>query len=148
MSIHQNNRQRLIRFLNKENNPNAPCYPLYDAIYIGLTAPRDILYAKINDRVDLMFKEGLLEEAKHLYSLNLDCKALNTAIAYKELFLYFKGEITLEEAQELIKKRSRHYAKRQYTWFNHQMPIKWFDVNFNDFTKTIKEVQEYINNKT
>ena len=95
-----------------------------------------------------MFKEGLLEEAKHLYSLNLDCKALNTAIAYKELFLYFKGEITLEEAQELIKKRSRHYAKRQYTWFNHQMPIKWFDVNFNDFTKTIKEVQEYINNKT
>ncbi len=144
LDIHPHNRQRLLRFLNKENTTNEPCIPLYNAIYIGLTLPREVLYERINSRVDTMFQEGLLEEAKYLYSLDLNCKALNTAIGYKELFLYFKGEITLEEAKDLIKKRSRNYAKRQYTWFNHQLPTKWFNVNLANFNQTIEEVQEYI----
>ncbi len=144
MNIHPNNRVRLIRFLNKKDINIAPCKPLYNAIYIGLTAPRDELYNRINKRVDIMFQEGLLEEAKNLYSKNIKSKALNTAIGYKELFQYFNSQITLEEAQELIKKRSRNYAKRQYSWFNNQMEVKWFNVDFNNFNKTINEVQDYL----
>ncbi len=65
-------------------------------------------------------------------------------IGYKELYKYFDGEITMEEAIELIKKNSRHYAKRQYTFFNHQMPVKWFEVDFDCFQKTVDEVKEYL----
>ena len=68
-------------------------------------------------------------------------KAINS---YKELYDYFDGKISLEEAKDLIKKRSRHYAKRQYTWFNNQMDVKWFNVNFENFDNTIKEVENYL----
>lgn len=142
--IHAHNRQRLIRFLNKENNDLEECYPLYDVKFIGLTTNRDTLYEIINNRVDEMFKKGLEEEVKNLYNLNPTSKALNCAIGYKELIKYFNHEITLEEAKELIKLNSRHYAKRQYTWFNHQIPVKWFNVDFEDFNNTIKEVEDYI----
>lgn len=144
MDIHVNNRKRLIRFLNKEEINIPPSKPLYDAIYIGLTCNRDVLYERINKRVDEMFKQGLLEEVKSFYDASIDSKALKTAIGYKELYSYFDGDITLEEAKELIKKRSRNYAKRQYTWFNNQMDIKWFDVDFKDFNKTVEEVIKYI----
>lgn len=144
-SIHPNNRKRLVRFLNKEGKENiTPSKPLYEAIYIGLTTDRENLYNIINKRVDIMFQNGLLEEARELFSKYPHSAILNNAIGYKELKKYFSNEISLEEAKELIKKNSRHYAKRQYTWFNNQMEIKWFDVNFNDFSKTSKEVVEYI----
>ena len=65
-------------------------------------------------------------------------------IGYKELYKYFDKEISLEEATSLIKKNSRHYAKRQYTWFNNQMDIKWFETNYQDFNKTVEEVTNYI----
>lgn len=144
MDIHVNNRKRLVRFLNKEEINIPPSKPLYDAIYIGLTCNRDVLYERINKRVDEMFEQGLLEEVKSFYDAGIDSKALKTAIGYKELYSYFDGDITLEEAKELIKKRSRNYAKRQYTWFNNQMNIKWFDVDFKDFNKTVEEVIKYI----
>ena len=76
--------------------------------------------------------------------MNIDCKSLNTGIGYKELFKYFRGELSLEEALDLIKKNSRHYAKRQYTWFNNQMDIKWFNVDYDNFDSTINEVIKYI----
>lgn len=144
MDIHVNNRKRLVRFLNKEEINIPPSKPLYNAIYIGLTCNRDVLYERINKRVDEMFEQGLLEEVKSFYDAGIDSKALKTAIGYKELYSYFDGDITLEEAKELIKKRSRNYAKRQYTWFNNQMDIKWFDVDFKDFNKTVEEVIKYI----
>ena len=144
MDIHVNNRKRLVRFLNKEEINISPSKPLYNVIYIGLTCNRDVLYERINKRVDEMFEQGLLEEVKSFYDAGIDSKALKTAIGYKELYSYFDGDITLEEAKELIKKRSRNYAKRQYTWFNNQMDIKWFDVNFKDFNKTVEEVIKYI----
>ena len=144
MDIHVNNRKRLVRFLNKEEINISPSKPLYNVIYIGLTCNRDVLYERINKRVDEMFEQGLLEEVKSFYDAGIDSKALKTAIGYKELYSYFDGDITLEEAKELIKKRSRNYAKRQYTWFNNQMNIKWFDVNFKDFNKTVEEVIKYI----
>lgn len=144
MDIHVNNRKRLVRFLNKEEINIPPSKPLYNVIYIGLTCNRDVLYERINKRVDEMFEQGLLEEVKSFYDAGIDSKALKTAIGYKELYSYFDGDITLEEAKELIKKRSRNYAKRQYTWFNNQMDIKWFDVDFKDFNKTVEELIKYI----
>ena len=142
--IHINNRKRLIRALNKENTSNNGNELLYNAIFIGLTTNRDILYDRINNRVDQMFNEGLMDEVKSLYDKNIKSKAINTTIGYKELYEYFDGNISLNEAKDLIKKRSRHYAKRQFTWFNNKMDIKWFNVNFNDFSKTIEEIIEYI----
>lgn len=145
--IHPNNRKRLVRFLNKKEINTEKSTPLYKAIYIGLTCNREDLYDRINKRVDKMFEEGLLKEVRRFYDKNIESKALSTAIGYKELYAYFKGEIDLEEAKELIKKNSRHYAKRQYTWFNNQMDIKWFNVDFNDFNKTIEEVEKYIDER-
>ena len=147
-NIHKNNRQRLIRFLNKKNTDVVEAKELYDVIFIGLTTDRENLYKRIDDRVDEMIKDGLIDEVKSLYHHKNNSKALNTAIGYKELFKYLDGEITLEEAIDLIKKNSRHYAKRQYTWFNNQMDIKWFNTNYDDFNKTINEVEEYIKTQT
>ena len=142
--IHKNNRKRMIRFLNKKESVKDKDTLLYDAKFIGLTTDRETLYNRINDRVDLMIKEGLIEEVKNLYDRNIRSKAIMTGIGYKELYEYFDGKISLEEAIELIKQRSRKYAKRQYTWFNNQMNINWFNVNFKDFNKTIEEVINYI----
>lgn len=146
--IHINNRQRLESFLNNHssNDKVISNEMLYDAKIIGLTRPRDELYDAINIRVDKMVNNGLIKEARYFYDNKVNSKAIKTAIAYKELYLYFNGEITLDEATNLIKQRSRNYAKRQYTWFNNQMNVKWFDVNVNDFTETIKEVINYIEN--
>lgn len=144
MDIHMNNRKRLIRFLKKEKIENEECFPLYNAFFIGLTTDRETLYNKINARTDEQFASGLVEEVKKFYDQKINSKAINTAIGYKELYKYFNGEITLDEARELIKKNCRQYAKRQYTWFNNQMDVTWFDVDFNNFQNTINEVISYI----
>ena len=146
MDIHINNRKRLVRFLNKENESNNNGDKLlYDnVIFIGLTTYRENLYKRIDDRVDEMINLGLLDEVKYFYDNHINSKATNTAIGYKELYQYFDGNISLDEAIDLIKKNSRHYAKRQYTWFNNQMDIKWFNTNYSDFNKTIEEVVNYI----
>lgn len=143
------NRRRLIRVLTKlENNTynnNENAHILYpDVYFIGLTTNRELLYSKINERVDEMFTAGLMSEVKKFYDQGINSKALKTGIGYKELYGYFSGKITLEECKELIKQRSRKYAKRQYTFFNHQLPIKWFNVNYNNFNETINEVLKYI----
>ena len=121
---------------------------IYDALIIGLTRPRKELYDVINKRVDKMFEDGLEKEARYFYDKKIHSKAINTAIAYKELYLYFDGKISLEEAKELIKKRSRNYAKRQYTWFNNQLNVDWFMIDASNFEKTIKQVIDYVNDRT
>ncbi len=147
--IHVNNRQRLESFLNNhENNDKIvsdKC--IYDAKIIGLTTNRDSLYEAINDRVDKMVSDGLIDEARYFYDNNINSKAIKTAIGYKELYLYFDNKISLDDAIELIKKKSRNYAKRQYTWFNNQMNVKWFNIDKNDFDNTIKSVVSYIEGK-
>ena len=140
--IHVNNRQRLESFLNNhENNDKIvsdKC--IYDAKIIGLTTNRDSLYEAINDRVDKMVSDGLIDEARYFYDNNINSKAIKTAIGYKELYLYFDNKISLDDAIELIKKKSRNYAKRQYTWFNNQFDVHWYDVNLEDFDSTIQSV--------
>lgn len=146
--IHINNRQRLESYLNNHNYPQnkkeVESKMIYNAKIIGLTRPREELYDTINKRVDYMIKNGLEEEARYFYDNNIHSKAIKTAIAYKELYMYFDKKISRNDAIELIKQRSRHYAKRQYTWFNNQMNVKWFNIDINNFDNTIKEVEDYI----
>jgi len=143
--IHKNNRVRLVRFLNKKVTEKVEPKLLYDNVHIiGLTTSRDHLYEIINARVDKMLEAGLLNEAKKLFEKYPNSRVLNSAIGYKELVEYFKGNLTYEKAIDLIKQNSRHYAKRQYTWFNNKVDVKWFDVNYEDFNQTIKEVTIYL----
>ena len=145
-NIDQFNRRRLENYL-KTGNVNAEKPKLlYDALFIGLTTDRNFLYNKIDTRVDEMLKNGLLNEVKKLYTINPNSRILNSAIGYKEVIKYLNNEISLDECINLIKKNSRHYAKRQYTWFNNKMNIKWFNTNYNNFNLTTDEVVNYIEN--
>ncbi len=148
--LHPNNRQRVLRAIaiyestgikKSETLAKQNHELVYDAKFIGLTLEREALYERINQRVDLMMEQGLLQEIDGLmkknYSKNLQSMK---AIGYKEWFDYYQGTQTLEETLELIKKNSRNYAKRQYTWFNNQIPVKWFNVNLENFDQTIKTV--------
>ncbi|WP_047448999.1 tRNA (adenosine(37)-N6)-dimethylallyltransferase MiaA [Alistipes sp. ZOR0009] len=128
-----NNPQRVIRALEVCIISGIPYSSLrknfektrnFKIIKVGLQRDREELYARINLRVDLMMEQGLLDEAKKLYP-NRHLNALQT-VGYRELFDYFDGKITLEEAVELIKRNSRRYAKRQITWFNRYDDIAWF----------------------
>ncbi|CZQ87400.1 trna dimethylallyltransferase [Trichococcus palustris] len=136
--IHPNNSRRVIRALevihfgdklfSEQEDREAEAH--YDALLIGLNTDRSILYERINRRVDSMLENGLLEEARALYDLDLPEKAQSTrGIGYKEWFDFFKGKVSLEEATENLKQNSRRYAKRQLTWFRNRMKkIHWFDL--------------------
>lgn len=143
--IHLNNRRRMIARLNSTGNSKKKDEILYENVYIiGLTTDRHTLYDKIDRRVEAMMEEGLLEEVERLYEKYGLTKAMKTGIGYKELIAYFKGLLTLKEAVELIKQKSRKYAKRQYTWFEHQMDVRWFQTNYENFDETIDEISRYI----
>jgi len=141
--IHVNNRKRLIRELNKIKNNNQIKSDIHKKLYnfllIGLTCDREKLYKIVDKRVDLMIEDGLIEEVKALYEKGINSKAMQTGIGYKELYSYFKGDISLEEAVKLIKKNTRHFIKRQYTFFKHQMDVTWLNVDFSNFEHTINE---------
>lgn len=145
-TIHQNNRVRLIRFLNKKNTEKTEPKPLYKHTIIGLTTDRKTLYNKINKRVDIMVENGLLKEVESFYKKGIRTKPLMGGIGYKELYDYFENKSTLVEALDKIKQNSRRYAKRQYTFFNNQLNVNWFEVDFNNFDNTIKKVIEFIEN--
>lgn len=149
-NIHINNRKRLERFLDYYNSTgeiienNKTDKLLYDVIFIGLTTDRETLYERINKRVEVMTRNGLLDEARNVYNSNVRTKAIMTPIGYKELFPYFENKRDLEDCLNEIKQNSRRYAKRQYTWFNNQMNVNWFNVDFKDFNKTIEEIENFI----
>ena len=151
-NIDKNNRRRVINAINHykntgksitENKTNTLLYP---TIFIGLTTDRNNLYNIINKRVDKMVESGLIEEVKSFFDKKIYTKPLTGGIGYKELFGYFEAKYSLTEALDLIKRNSRRYAKRQYTFFNHQLPITWFNTDYNNFNNTIKEVSNYIDN--
>ena len=150
IDIHVNNRKRLVRYLNKyENNEQTTQKKdelLYDISLIGLTTKREILYDRINKRTIEMLEEGLLEEVDKYKDDLKTKKALQTGIGYKEFIPYYENKKTKEEVLEDIRKNSRHYAKRQYTFFNNQFKdLKWFDTDFENFENTYEEVLNYLN---
>lgn len=112
----------------------------FETIYIGLEADRKIVYERINQRVDNMINEGLLEEAKSLFP-HKNLNALQT-VGYRELFEYFEGNITKEQAIEEIKKNTRRFAKRQGTWFRKNEKINWFN-----YTSDTSDVIKFIENE-
>lgn len=148
--IHINNRRRLVRALNiyekhrkgiskiKEEQEHRP---IYDCLIIGLTAERKILFERIDKRVDRMMADGLLEEIRGLLEegISFDDQSMR-AIGYKEFRAYFNGEKSLEECVEEVKINSRHFAKRQYTFFNHQMDVHWHD----DADEAMEEVRRWL----
>ena len=144
-----NNRQRLVRLLNKlENNEsitNNKDELLYNIKTIGLTTDREVLYERINKRVDIMINNGLLDEINNLKDKYKTSRILNSGIGYKEFYDYLFNNKSLEEVIEEIKQNSRRFAKRQYTFFKHQFDTTWFNVDLNNFNNTIEEVLEYIN---
>lgn len=141
------NRIRLLRhieILESKEEPLNKDIPLYDYLFIGLTCDRQKLYEKINSRVDKMIEEGLLDEVKALYDSNIQSKSVQS-IGYKELYDYYDGKCTLEEAISLIKQHSRNFAKRQYTWFNNQVHTNWIDIDKEDaFLKAKELIDEFI----
>ncbi|HHU64861.1 tRNA (adenosine(37)-N6)-dimethylallyltransferase MiaA [Streptococcus sp.] len=149
IEIPQINRRRAIRALelakfgkdleNKETD--------YDAYLIGLNDDRQVLYDRINRRVDLMVENGVLDEAKWLYDNYREVQAAR-AIGYKELFPYFSGEDSLENCVEKLKQNTRRFAKRQLTWFRNRMAVQFYNVSETDFkTKVAEDVDRFLNDK-
>ena len=143
-----NNRKRLVRLLNKvENNEDLTHNKdelLYNIKTIGLTTPREVLYERINKRVDIMLNNGLLDEINKLKDKYKNSRILNSGIGYKEFYDYLFNDKKLEDVVEEIKQNSRRFAKRQYTFFKHQFDTTWFDVDLENFDNTINEVLEFI----
>lgn len=135
--IHPNNIRRVIRALEiyettgktksaweKEQTFESP----YNVIFIGLEMERERLYERINYRVDLMMEQGLIDEVQTLYNQGYKDTDAMRAIGYKELIPYLEGKEALEDAIETLKRNSRRYAKRQYTWFRNKLDISWYSV--------------------
>lgn len=154
--IEVNDLKRIIRALEvyemtgktitEQQENSKPKTKKYNYIVIGLKTDREIIYDRINKRVDQMFEQGLIEEAKEILKLTDDNNTSHQAIGYKELAKYFEGKESLEEAKENIKKESRHYAKRQFTWFNRNEKIIWLDSEAG-LDKNIEIIKRIMDNE-
>lgn len=149
--LHLSDKSRIIRALEifkatgrtktQQNAVSKQNESPFEPLYIGINyRERKVLYDRINLRVDLMIENGLLEEAKDFYSIPSD-KTACQAIGYKELAPYFKGELALDECVEKLKTETRHYAKRQLTWFRKNEKINW--IYPDDFENT-KDMYQYV----
>ena len=141
--IHKNNRKRVLRALEVLNETNSSIHSfnhkdekLYDYFIVYLRLDREVLYERINKRVDIMMNEGLLDEVKSLY----DDGIYPHAIGYQEFIPYFNNEESLETCVEEVKKNSRHLAKRQETWFKNQMDSHFYNVDLNCISNTVSEI--------
>lgn len=156
-TIHPNNRQRLIRAVEIAHSGERKSdivarqehIMLYDAFCIGLSMPREKLYEQINQRVDQMIQKGLFEEIDALVKTsNESIWNLQSmqSIGYKEWKQYFEGKQSKEECIKCIKKNSRNFAKRQYTWFKNQMPMHWIDIDEDGwYEKLLLELKKWLN---
>ena len=156
--LHPNNLKRVIRALevyeqtgmtiDAFNRKNKRSKPKYDAVKIGVCpSERETLYDRIDHRVDLMLQNGLLEETRRLVEQGLLTGTAAQAIGYKELLGYLNGEQTLEECTELLKRRSRNYAKRQLTWLKRDDSIHWIYYNKGeDLPFVLQETTKYLQN--
>ena len=139
-TIHPHNRIRVLRAIEiylstgkrkSDIVSNQNHRPIYDCLFFGLEKERQLNYELVNNRAELMFKEGLVEEVKTLTDKYGRDRSAFKAIGVKELFPYFDNLISLEEAKEQIKKNTRHYIKRQMTFFNNQFDITWIKDKFD-----------------
>lgn len=142
-AIHANNVKRVIRALeffkqtgkqiSKHNEEERQKTSPYTFVYFVLNHDRQVLYDRINKRVDIMFSNGLLQEVETLYKEGYDSSFVSMqGLGYKELLSYLKGECSLEDAIYILKRDTRHFAKRQITWFKREKDITW--VNKNEFS--------------
>lgn len=152
--IHPNNYRRVIRALEvyettgqtlSENHQRQKNEAKYNHILIGLEMNRETLYNQINQRIDQMVDDGLLKEVTELYQQGYEHYQSMKAIGYKELIPYIKGEIDLDNAIELLKRNSRRYAKRQYTWFKNKMDIQWYELDDENYEAKMNEILTFIN---
>ena len=156
--LHLSDKRRILRALEvylatgetitAHNQRSKQVPPRYEAVMIGLnTEPRDILYGRIDRRVDVMLEQGLLREVKTLLDAGLLEGTAAQAIGYKELLAHFRGEMTLEQAADLIRQKSRNYAKRQLTWFRRDERVKWIVYNAPQAAQAVlQEATEYLRN--
>ena len=142
--IHPNNTRRVIRAIEiaeqaqtvkSAEQHHRGDTPIYQHLIIGMNMERDVLYDRINRRVDIMLAQGLEAEVRALYDQNIRDVQSVKAIGYKELYDYFDGRLTFEEAIEAIKQNSRRYAKRQLTYFRNKMDVKWVGNNWEEVQK-------------
>lgn len=155
--IHENNRQRVLRSLTVLDNTGKRQSeiideqnhePIYDFFIAGCTMARDELYERINLRVKMMIEKGLEQEVKGLLAkgITFEDPAMK-GIGYREWADYFDGNLSIIELEALIARNSRRYAKRQYTWLNHQMPVHWFDPrNKEERSAMLDEMDKFASN--
>ena len=155
--IHKNNVKRVIRALEvheitgkkfSELNTNIRKQSdKYECILVGLSMDRKVLYDRINHRVDKMIADGLVEEVRKLMHVGYDKNLVSMqAIGYKEIIEYLEGNKTLEEATSILKRNTRRFAKRQYTWFLKDENVMWFEIeNVNEINMTLDNIYEYLN---
>ena len=153
--IHKNNVKRVIRALEVCNITGKKFSEMntdirkpsnkYNCIIIGLEMDREVLYQRINKRVDIMVENGLLEEVKSLLDKGYDRNLVSLqGIGYKEIIDYLEGKTTKEDAIDTLKTNTRRFAKRQFTWFKADSNIKWFDLtNLNEIDKVVNSIYEY-----
>lgn len=154
--IHKNNVKRVIRALevyditgikfSELNTDIRKPSDKYEYILIGLSMDRKILYDRINQRVDKMISNGLIDEVKNLLDMGYHKDLVSMrGIGYKEIIDYIEGDISLDEAVNILKRNTRRFAKRQYTWFLRDKNVKWFDIeNINEIDLTIEKINEYL----
>ena len=157
--LHLSDKRRILRALevylatgetitvHNERTKQIP--PRYDALMIGLnTEPRQILYDRIDRRVGVMLEQGLLKEVRDLLEDGLLEGTAAQAIGYKELLAHFRGEMTLDQAADLIRQKSRNYAKRQLTWFRRDERVRWIVYNSPDASAAVlQEATEYLRDR-
>lgn len=152
--IHPHNVRRVIRALEmhddgvsyaqQKSNFSVP-RERFHALWFGLTRSREVLYERINLRVDLMFEQGLVDEVRGLMDQGLgDALTSMQAIGYKEIIDALRGAITMDEARDLIKMRSRRYAKRQLSWFKRDDRIVWFDMDEFTIDEVVDDIYRRI----
>lgn len=149
--IHLNNRKRLIRALELAERPDLKDSRAqgsdnhYNALCIFLNADREKLYARINERVLKMFENGLVDEVKNI-GINNFSKTAKAAIGYKEVIAYLNNELSLSDAINQVMQKTRNYAKRQITWFRHQIKSSMIMVDYDHFENTINEAYQLVEN--
>lgn len=150
--LHPNDTRRVIRALEVYHLTGKPFSELkrkgtspFNTLWIGLTMPRELLYERINQRVDNMIAAGLVDEVKQLWSKGYRLHLTSMqAIGYKEIMNYLEGDISFDEAVQMIKQGSRKYAKRQLSWFRRLSEIHWFDITN---AKSFQEIEQLIAGK-